>query len=133
MGIRGKRVLIPRAAQAREILPERLSEEGAEVDVIPVYETSRDEDVNTEELIRLLEAGEVSMITFTSSSTVINFFSSIEGKIDTERLKGVDMASIGPITGKKLEERGIKAKVMPETYTITDLVRAICEFYTKDL
>jgi uroporphyrinogen III methyltransferase/synthase len=129
IGIKAKRVLIPRAAQAREVLPQQLSEKGADVHVIPVYETLPDEEADSDELVEYIKAGEISMITFTSSSTVTNFFSIMEGRIKTEELKGVIMACIGPITEKKLAEKGFAAQVVPEKFTIPALVDAILAYY----
>ncbi|MGA1864056.1 MAG: uroporphyrinogen-III C-methyltransferase [bacterium] len=130
-GISGKRVLIPRAAQAREVLPQQLSESGADVHVIPVYETLPDEKANSDELVSYIKAGDISMITFTSSSTVTNFFSALEGRIKPEELNGVVMACIGPVTEKKLAEKGFASKVVPGKFTIPDLVNAILAYYNN--
>jgi len=129
--IRGKRILIPRAETAREILPEELEKKGAQPDVLPVYKTLPDERANTAGLVKELEEGKVSMITFTSSSTVNNFFSNLEGKIAMGDLMGVAMACIGPITENTLNKKGFSATVTPENYTIPDLVCSILEYYTK--
>lgn len=131
IGIKGKRILIPRAAQAREVLPQQLSDSGAYVHVIAVYETLPDEKANSDELVKYMNAGEISMITFTSSSTVTNFFSTLEGRIKQEELKGVAMACIGPVTRKQLEEKGFTAQVVPEKFTIPDLVNAILAYYKQ--
>ena len=128
-GVRGKRVLIPRAAQAREILPRQLSEAGADVRVVPVYETLPDTEADTEKLVQEIKARQVDMITFTSSSTVTNFFSGLEGKIDKGDFKDIIMACIGPITEKKLKEQGFSARVVAEKFTIPELVDAILAYY----
>ncbi|HSG05969.1 MAG TPA: uroporphyrinogen-III C-methyltransferase, partial [Nitrospiria bacterium] len=70
--LRGKKVLIPRAEVARDILPDALKEMGAHVDVATAYRTVRPTR-DTEWMKKLLQGGEVSVITFTSSSTVRNF------------------------------------------------------------
>ncbi|MGA1790119.1 MAG: uroporphyrinogen-III synthase, partial [bacterium] len=129
-GIRGKRVLIPRAAQAREILPEQLSEAGADVRVVPVYETLPDTGADTERLVQQIKAREIDMITFTSSSTVTNFFSGLEGRIEKSELNEIIMACIGPITEKKLKEQGFSARVVAEKFTIPELVDAILAYYS---
>jgi uroporphyrinogen III methyltransferase/synthase len=131
IGIKDKKILIPRAAQAREVLPKQLSESGADVQVIPVYDTLPDEEANSDELIQHIKAKEISMITFTSSSTVTNFFSSLEGNLKKEELNGIIMACIGPITEKKLAEKGFTAQVVPEKFTISDLVNAILAYYKR--
>lgn len=76
---KGDKVLLPRAKEAREILPETLRKLGAEVDVITAYETVAVCD-NADELITALQNKEVDMVTFTSSSTVTNFLKVLDGK-----------------------------------------------------
>ena len=68
-GLKGTKILIPRAAKAREILPDALRAQGAEVDVVPVYETVP-ECSDKETFLAALRAGELDCITFGSSSTV---------------------------------------------------------------
>ena len=72
LGMAGKKVLIPRAEQAREILPEGLRELGAQVVVAAAYQTLPD-DSEKIPLLEKLKAGAVHCLTFTSSSTVLNF------------------------------------------------------------
>jgi uroporphyrinogen III methyltransferase/synthase len=123
-GVSGKRVLIPRAKVAREVLPEELSGAGAEVRVLPVYETTLAEK-SAEPLKEKLAAGEIDLITFTSSSTVENFFSLLA----PEELKGyqdrVKLAAIGPVTAETLASFGFTADIQPEDYTIPALVEAL--------
>lgn len=79
-GVAGQRVLLPRAREAREVLPEELRKAGALVDVLPAYETvpaaTRREDV-----LERLEAGRIHCVTFGSSSTVENFLSLIPADV----------------------------------------------------
>lgn len=116
----GCKLLLPRAKEAREVLPEELRRAGAVVDVLPVYETvpckSRRENV-----LRMLEDGSIHCITFGSSSTVDNFFSLVEPAI-LRRYDNVRMACIGPITQKTLERYGFSCDIQPEDYTIPALV-----------
>jgi len=123
--IKDKNILIPRAKEAREVLPQRLKEMGAKVDVLPVYETKTCEE-SKEKLRNILEEG-VDIVTFTSSSTVKNFFKLIE---ETERsyLKDIVFASIGPITSATLREFGFEPHIEAKEYTIEGLVNAIKNF-----
>jgi uroporphyrinogen III methyltransferase/synthase len=66
------KALIPRAREAREILPDELRKMGAKVDVVESYVTIMPEN-RAEAILKMLEARDISMITFTSSSTVTNF------------------------------------------------------------
>lgn len=125
-GIAGKRVLIPRAEQAREVLPEELLRAGAQVEVLPVYRTL---PVNTgaEELLTALDKGEVHYITFTSSSTVTNFFAAIPAEAIHRHREGLRLACIGPVTARTLEAHGFTSDVQPEDYTIPALVQAVVQ------
>src|SRR2546425_5152964 len=67
--LRGKRVLLPRAREARDALPDGLRALGAVVDAIPVYETVREPGDGSKLAAQLL-AGNIAAVTFTSSSTV---------------------------------------------------------------
>jgi uroporphyrinogen III methyltransferase/synthase len=130
-GVKGNRILIPRALQAREILPEKLQEGGAEVTVAPVYQNVRPDDYAM--VRQALEEKEIDMVTFTSSSTVRNFLEmlKIENEDDFQRLLGgVKIAVIGPITAKTALKNNLKIDVEPETYTIPAMVEAIVDFYS---
>lgn len=123
-GIGDKRILIPRAKIAREVLPQGLRDLGATVDVVVVYQTLLDNSF-AEQVKRMLEEGKVDIITFTSSSTVNNFFELLKG-IDLARaLDTVSIACIGPITASTAKELGLKVNVAATEYTIPGLVGAI--------
>jgi len=117
------KVLIPRAEEAREVLPEKLREMGAEVEVAAAYRTVCGE-VDSEALVSELMAGDIDMVTFTSSSTVKNFVQLI-GSADI--LQGVKTACIGPITANTAKSLGIEPDVVAKEYTIDGLVEAICK------
>ena len=123
-GIAGSRVLIPRALEAREVLPEKLAQAGAEVDVVTAYETVL-EDTGTEDMKQMLSAGEIDIITFTSSSTVKNFAQLLDG-MDLSSLAGsVTVACIGPVTADTARELGLSVDLVADDYTIPGLVQAL--------
>ncbi|MEJ2690925.1 MAG: uroporphyrinogen-III synthase, partial [Deltaproteobacteria bacterium] len=132
-GVAGSRILLPRATKARESLPERLQEGGAEVVVAPVYKNVRP-DGQAEELRSMFLERRVDMVTFTSSSTVTNFLHML-GEEDREKritlLGKTRIASIGPITSKTVEEAGLAVDVQPEIFTIPSLIDSIVTFYKK--
>jgi uroporphyrinogen III methyltransferase/synthase len=128
--MRGKRVLIPRAAQARDILPETLRQWGAKVDVVEAYRTAVPK-TDSSGLKSLLKGRGVDMVTFTSSSTVINFVGLLQGQRLGELLDGIGVACIGPITKKTVEEMGGRADVVSEEFTITGLVDAIVDYFER--
>lgn len=123
-GVGGRRILIPRAEKAREFLPRRLREAGAEVDVVAVYRTVPS-PVPTD-LVERIEQGRLNLITFTSASTVVNL---IDGLGSADALRDIDLAAIGPVTAGALKERGLTPLVVPTRATIDALVEAIVEHY----
>ncbi|MEN8200926.1 MAG: uroporphyrinogen-III synthase, partial [Thermodesulfobacteriota bacterium] len=130
-GIEGRNILIPRAEQAREILPEMLRGAGAQVTVAPVYKNVAPEG-KREKLRDELESGKVDMVTFTSSSTVRNFLSMV-GAESTSELKRfmheVRIAAIGPITAKTVTDNGLHVDIQPESHTIADMTHAVVDYY----
>ena len=114
-------ILIPRAEQAREILPERLREQGYTVDVAPVYQTVA-ADADGAALAQELEQGNYDIVTFTSSSTVTNLIRILG---NAEPLNYAKVACIGPVTAETARKNGITPDVVAETYTIEGLVEAI--------
>ena len=121
----GLKILLPRAKVARDVLPQKLAEAGAVVDVLPVYETLPSTR-RSAEVLRLLESGELHCVTFGSSSTVENFLS----LIPVETLKKhpeVRFACIGPVTAATLEKAGLPCHIQPAEYTIPALVRELAE------
>ena len=129
VGIRGSRILIPRAEVAREILPDHLRELGATVEVIPVYRTIAPA-VDVASLTQQLHDGQIAVVTFTSSSTVRNFMELLGGR-DRVRLllEGVVVACIGPITAHTAEEYGVAVTVMPDENTVPALAEAIVRHF----
>ena len=126
-GMDGKKVLLPRAREAREVLPEELRKAGAQVDVLPVYETVP-ETGNREAVLERLNQGTLSAVTFGSSSTVDNFFAQIPEAMLREHPETA-LAVIGPVTAGTLGRHGFKPTVQPETYTIPALVEALVRHF----
>ena len=136
--VAGSNILIPRALKARETLPERLKEAGAEVTVAPVYQNvlprSRVGEKLKENLLLALKEKRVDMVTFTSSSTVKNFVSLLDINEDEELqnlMKGVTVATIGPITAQTAENYGLKVDVQPAEFTIPKLVESIVMYFSS--
>ncbi len=125
----GKRFLIPRAIVAREILPAKLAERGAEVDLVPAYQTLPADAADVERLRSDIREGRVEMVTFTSSSTVRSFAELPGEDFLRETMDRVAVASIGPITSETAREMGLPPHVEAEISTARGLARAIVDFY----
>jgi len=130
--VKGRRILLARAEVARELLPDRLRERGAVVDVVPVYRTVVGEVTGATSAAGDTEAlpDRFDMATFTSSSTVTGFDRRTGGRA-RELLAGRCVAAIGPITAGTLADLGIAVDVMPNDYTVDALARAIEEFFAN--
>ncbi len=128
--VKGKKILIPRAAVAREVLPEELTKLGATVDVVEAYKTIQPKR-KTGEIREMLKNKEVDAITFTSSSTVTNFISMFKKEEIIDLLNGVTIACIGPITTDTAEKNGLKVSIIPGDYTIEAFTDAIVNFYQQ--
>ena len=118
-GVADQRVLIPRAAEARDVLPRELEQAGADVQVVPLYETVR-ERLDEQQLERLAGA---DYVTFTSSSTVRFLIEAIGGvEHFPERARVV---SIGPVTSQTARELGLEVHVEAERHDVDGLVDAL--------
>jgi uroporphyrinogen III methyltransferase/synthase len=126
--LNGRRFLMPRAMVARDILPDTLRQRGAQVDVAPAYQTMLP-SARSGEILERLRAGAIDCVTFTSSSTVSNFFGLFDREEILPLLRSVTIASIGPITSRTAEEHGLKIDIQPRDYTIKGLAEAIRDHY----
>jgi uroporphyrinogen III methyltransferase/synthase len=115
--IADKRVLVARAAEARDVLPDALRERGAEVDVVSLYETVREEPAP--EAIEAAQAADY--VTFTSSSTVANLTEALGNRFP----KAARIVSIGPITSEAARNAGLKIHIEAKRHDIDGLVAAL--------
>jgi len=124
--VQGKRVLLVRAAEARDVIPRELRSAGARIDVVAAYETRSPVRSRTR-LGRLFRGGAETpdVVTFTSSSTAHNFARAL-GPAARDALRGrVALASIGPATSATLRELGLYATLEAKRYDMQGLVAAI--------
>lgn len=129
-GIDGKRILIPRALKAREILPDTLREAGAEVVVAPAYQNIRPE-IDPRDLQEILVSRRAHLIVFTSPSNVKNFMDSVRKEGLKDSLAGIKVASIGPVTSKAVRQAGLNVDLEPEESTLEALSGSILRFFAK--
>ena len=128
--VRGSRILLARAAEAREVIPEELACRGAQVDVVPAYRTVKS-TADAEELRTMLREGKIHAVTFTSSSTVKHFLDLV-GEETASLLNQVTVASIGPITAETAARCGIVSHIVPESYTIPALAEALVSHFRAE-
>jgi uroporphyrinogen III methyltransferase/synthase len=112
------------------VLPQGLTELGMKVDVVPVYRATPPAAVPPEAQAALA-AGQVNILTFTSSATVHNFARLVGKERLLELAARAVVASIGPITTATLKEYGITPQIEPAAFTIPALAAAIVEYFTS--
>lgn len=118
------RVLFPRADKARDVIPRELKRMGAHVDSPVAYRNIFPERLPPETLFAL-EKRSVDCITFTSSSTVQNLAAMLGEELMLDMLKGVTVASIGPITSKSCRDLGLRVDIEPKSHTLDALAEAL--------
>jgi uroporphyrinogen III methyltransferase/synthase len=131
--IEGQRFLLPRAEIARELLADQLREAGGDVVEVPAYQTlpGTAEADGGADIYRMLLDRQIDAVTFTSASTVRNFVSAIGEDQAADLLRSTVVACIGPVTSEAAQLLDITTTVMPERYTIPDLVDALVEHFGK--
>ena len=126
--IKGQKILLPRAKQARSVLPEELTKMGGVVDEITAYCTKAVQD-NLDLLLTRLKERTIDLITFTSSSTVKNFHALFSPDEIGSLMKDVTIASIGPITADTARNLGFDVHIIADSFTIPGLCQAIQQYY----
>jgi len=120
----GMRVLVPRAEVARDALPSLLAKRGAEVHILPVYQAVCPSEAGPA-LMKLFAAEGVDVITFTSSSTVVNFVRAFpEDKLPAV-LGDAMVACMGPVTADTARKLGLKVEIIAREYTTRGLAAAV--------
>jgi uroporphyrinogen-III synthase len=140
--LEGKRILLVRAVEARNVLVSELQRAGALVDIVAAYRTIgiASDDERGSVVLRLLQHQQLAILTFTSSSTVRNF---MQWLIDGERsVTGsftnlithnpqLKVASIGPVTSQTARELGLEVDIEASKFTVDGLVEAIVRYEEK--
>jgi uroporphyrinogen III methyltransferase/synthase len=121
----GKRVLLPRAAVARDLVPTELARRGALIDVVEAYRTVAPEHLAAH--ARDVLGQRPDCLTFTSSSTVRNLLEAA----GAEALRGIPVASIGPVTTQTARQLGVEVTTQAKVFTVDGLVEAVLGLYTE--
>jgi uroporphyrinogen III methyltransferase/synthase len=115
--LEGRKILVARAAEARDVLPDALRERGAEVDVVAFYETVRESPA-----AEAIEAAKsADYVTFTSSSTVRNLTEALGDRFPSQ----ARIVSIGPVTSEAARDAGLEVHIEAERHNVDGLVEAL--------
>lgn len=117
----GTKILLPQSEIARSMLTEKLVQRGGIVDAITAYQTVLGQ--GGVDLPTILTSSEVDAVTFTSSSTVENFVKRLDA------VPNLPVVCIGPITADTAHDLGFTEIIMPETYTLTEMVKSLVQYF----
>jgi len=123
----GCRILLPRAKEARDILPRTLESAGARVDILPCYENVLPEV--DEAMVRGIVREPPEIVVFTSSSTVTNFAKILGGNNLKSVFERSTVAALGPITAGTIESLGKRVAILPKENTTASLLQALASHY----
>src|SRR4029450_3174168 len=123
--IENLKIIVVRAEKSRDVLPKELSALGAIVDEGFAYRTVPETRDTSGARGQLAKDG-ANLITFTSSSTVENFLA-----LGLPWPKGMQVASIGPITSQTARDNGLKVELEAKRHDIDGLVDAIADFFAR--
>jgi uroporphyrinogen III methyltransferase/synthase len=123
----GDRVLVYRAQEARDILPQMLADAGLEPSVVAAYRTVTVRIRDFHERIAL-----ASVLTFTSASTVRGYAEQFETSADAAAAaREKIVACIGPITAEAARENGLEPAVVSQEFTTDGLLDALEEYFER--
>lgn len=126
-GLAGMRIMLPRAQEARDLLPRALKEAGVRVDIVPCYQNVLP-DLDRDQAQSVLRHRPDLMV-FTSSSTVNNFVALLGDEDGRKLLADATVAVLGPITARTLASFGKRADILPQENTIPSLLNEIRSYY----
>ncbi|MBI2059075.1 MAG: uroporphyrinogen-III C-methyltransferase [Nitrospirae bacterium] len=127
--IAGSRILIPRAIEAREVLPETLRRRGARVDIVPLYRAIPEPGLRSR-IRGIFDTESIDCVTFTSSSTATHFFTHAPPSLLTRRPRFL-AGSIGPITTRTIRSHYSGPILTASVHTAQGLVDALIRRFRK--
>jgi len=128
-----RRFLLPKSDIARELIADELRASGADVAEVVAYRTllaSADRGTD-QDVYRMLLDRQIDAVTFTSASSVRNFVKLLGEDQAVDLLRTTTVACIGPVTAEAAQQLGIATNVMPDRFTIADLVDALVEHFNS--
>lgn len=129
--VQNKKFLFPRGNLGSDVIIDKLTGYGAEVKSVVVYKTEKAIPENLQLVEKELSAGNINVVTFTSPSTVKNFFSLFSEATKAQFTKHTIFAVIGEVTAEVLRKMGIEPVVTAKPSTIEGLVEGIKNYFTQ--
>lgn len=126
----GDKILIPKGNLARDYIAQFLREKGAIVDEVVIYETYFPEE-SKKALIRSIKADKLDILPFTSPSTVEHFMNVVNEYQLQDHIRNCIVACIGPVTKQMCESHGLPVHVMPDKYTVYEMLIGVCSYINQ--
>lgn len=127
-----KKFFIPSSVIAREELKAGLIELGAEVIKTPIYDVGLPDENEIEENKNLLQKNKPDLFIFTSPSTYNNFLEILQIEDAKKYFEEYTIAAIGSTTAEVIENSGVKVDIVPDNFTMDDLIESIVNYYSMD-
>jgi uroporphyrinogen III methyltransferase / synthase len=124
----GRRILLPRAREARLVLPRELAAAGARVDVLPCYESLP--VTMSPHAIRDIAQSPPDLLIFTSSANLSHFVELFATGQGTRLLQATRVAVLGPVTAQTAQSHGKTPDILPAENTVDSLLGAIREYFS---
>lgn|SRR5690554_2976465 len=126
-GVEGQRIVLPRAEDARAVLPDALRAAGADVHVVPIYRAEIPE--GSLSILQASAGMKPDLVTFASSKTA-RHFAELLHESGVDEWFSLPAAAIGPVTAETASDLGFTVVAMPDQHTISSLVDAIEGWHT---
>ena len=127
--LRKTRILLPRADIARPLLPDALRAAGADVTEVTAYRTIPAAGWPGAAVRGMIMKNEIDAVTFTSASAVRSVVQSLGADRAVDLLGATVVAALGPVTVRAARQLGVETTVMPSTYTVPALARALADYF----
>ncbi|MBI2266022.1 MAG: uroporphyrinogen-III synthase [Armatimonadetes bacterium] len=127
--VRGLQVLLARAQEARPDLVQVLRQRGVYVDEVVAYRTVPDKE-NAREILQMLKESKIHILTFTSSSTVMNFAKAM-GDAFPECVGNAEVVCIGPVTAQTARDLGLSVQLVPDSFTTDSMIDVLIRNYPR--
>ena len=131
LGVEGKKILIPSSVIARKELKDKLSEAGADVYSTHVYDNVIPSQSEVETELQFVQNNKIDLYIFTSPSTFNNFISLVKPDNLESFFNSSDIAAIGSVTAKAINEKGLNVDIIPDEFTLNSLKEKIVNYYER--
>ena len=129
--LNGKRILIPCSSLSSEDLRLGLSELGAEVDSLHIYDVKENDADELADNFEKISREKPDIFIFTSPSSFENFLKILDIKNIAEYFDRKIICAIGTTTEKAIREYNLVVNIVPDMFSLEGVSSAILNFFNK--